>query len=215
MLFLCLVPGLFTCALALHAHLHKLDLDAKTDAIIRGRRGVGAGDVADAPRSILAHIVTDMTTPSEPRKHASVKPSSSVRLNDYCAPYWLEDIKHQGFASFNPNPRNYTVFRNVIDFGAVGDGITDDTVAINRAISEGNRCAPGGCDSSTNAPAVVYFPGGTYLISSSIIDYYYTQVCKNSPRYKGTSLITDRLLETPTALPLSLPRRTLVPRTLG
>lgn len=93
-----------------------------------------------------------------------------------CAPYWLENIKHQGLASFNSNPNNYTVFRNVKDFGARGDGVTDDTAAIQRAVTQGNRCGPSACESSTNTPAVVYFPEGTYVISSSIIDYYYTQV---------------------------------------
>jgi glucan 1,3-beta-glucosidase len=60
-----------------------------------------------------------------------------------------------------------------------GDGITDDTAAINLAISNGGRCAPGACASSTTSPAIVYFPAGTYLISSSIIDYYYTQIIGN------------------------------------
>ncbi|KAK3058591.1 hypothetical protein LTR09_000155 [Extremus antarcticus] len=93
--------------------------------------------------------------------------------------YWMEDIKHQGYAAFNPNPSNYTVFRNVKDFGAVGDGVTDDTAAIQLAISSGGRCAPGSCASSTVTPAVVYFPAGTYLISASITDYYYTQMIGN------------------------------------
>lgn len=36
------------------------------------------------------------------------------------ASYWLEDIKHQGVAAFNPNSASYQVFRNVKDFGAKG-----------------------------------------------------------------------------------------------
>ena len=93
--------------------------------------------------------------------------------------YWLADIKHQGVAAFNPNPDTYQVFRNVKAFGAKGDGMTDDTDAINRAISSGGRCAPGSCASSTTTPAVVYFPPGVYMINGSIIDYYYTQLIGN------------------------------------
>lgn len=74
--------------------------------------------------------------------------------------YWMEDIAHQGRASFNPDPA-YQVFRNVKDFGAKGDGVTDDTFAINLAISSGNRCGfDGACGGSTITPATVYFPAG-------------------------------------------------------
>ncbi|KAK4625952.1 Glucan 1,3-beta-glucosidase [Fulvia fulva] len=93
--------------------------------------------------------------------------------------YWMENIKHQGIAAFNSNPSGYQVFRNVKDFGAKGDGVTDDAAAINRAISSGGRCGPGTCGSSTTTPAVVYFPAGTYMVNSSIIDYYYTQIIGN------------------------------------
>jgi hypothetical protein len=34
-------------------------------------------------------------------------------------PYWMEQIAHQGYASFNPNSE-YKVFRNVKDYGAKG-----------------------------------------------------------------------------------------------
>jgi glucan 1,3-beta-glucosidase len=70
-----------------------------------------------------------------------------------------------------------------------GNGVTDDTAAINAAISDGGRCGQG-CASSTTTPAVVYFPAGTYLISSSIIDQYYTQLIGNPndvPTLKATS----------------------------
>lgn len=78
-----------------------------------------------------------------------------------------------------------------------GDGVTDDTAAINAAINAGGRCGQG-CASSTTTPAVVYFPSGTYLISSSIIDQYYTQLVGNpndpptlkaSPNFSGFGLI--------------------------
>jgi glucan 1,3-beta-glucosidase len=45
-------------------------------------------------------------------------------------PYWLENIKHQGKAAYNSNPDTYQVFRNVKEFGAVGDGVADDTKTI-------------------------------------------------------------------------------------
>ena len=57
--------------------------------------------------------------------------------------------------------------------------MTDDTAAIQKAISDGNRCAPGKCASSSTTPAVVYFPAGTYIISSSLVDYYNTQLIGN------------------------------------
>lgn len=70
-----------------------------------------------------------------------------------------------------------------------GDGVTDDTAAINAAISSGNRCGQN-CPSDTTTPAVVYFPSGTYKISYPIFDYYYTQIIgdpNNLPVIKGSS----------------------------
>ncbi|KAJ5349298.1 Pectin lyase fold/virulence factor [Penicillium brevicompactum] len=104
--------------------------------------------------------------------------------------YWLADIAHQGIAAFNSNPSGYVVFRNVKDYGAKGDGVTDDTAAINAAISAGGRFGPASRESSTTTPAIVYFPSGTYIISSSIINYYFTQLIGNAnaiPVLKATA----------------------------
>lgn len=112
-------------------------------------------------------------------------------------PYWLQNIKHQGLSAFNYNASAYQIFRNVQDFGAKGDGVTDDTVAINLAVSTGNRCGPY-CGSSSLTPATVYFPPGTYLISAPILAYYYTEIIGDartlptilaSPNFTGLALI--------------------------
>jgi glucan 1,3-beta-glucosidase len=91
-------------------------------------------------------------------------------------------------------PKKESLFISIL-----GDGITDDTAAIQLAISSGGRCRPGSaCKSTTITPAIVYFPAGTYLISSSIIDYYFTQIIGNpnslpvlkaSPTFSGFGLI--------------------------
>jgi len=104
--------------------------------------------------------------------------------------YWYEEIQHQGISAWGPG--GYAVYRNVKDYGAKGDGVTDDTAAINNAISAGGRCGRG-CSSTTTTPAVVYFPAGTYLISSSIVDYYYTQLIgnpNNVPVLKATAVFS-------------------------
>lgn len=102
----------------------------------------------------------------------------------------MENVKKQGIAPFNAAPGTYQVFRNVLDFGAKGNGIHDDTAAIQAAISAGQRCAPGTCASSTTSPAIVYFPPGTYLVSSPISIYYMTQMIGNPnclPTIKASS----------------------------
>ncbi|KAK4238969.1 pectate lyase superfamily protein-domain-containing protein [Achaetomium macrosporum] len=88
--------------------------------------------------------------------------------------WWLSSIQRQGAAAFNDD-KSYKVFRNVKDYGAKGDGSTDDTAAINAAISDGNRCGQG-CSSQTTTPALVYFPPGTYVVSKPIVPFYYTQL---------------------------------------
>lgn len=98
---------------------------------------------------------------------------SDSQLDKRASSYWMANIQRQGQVAYGSS--GYTIFRNVMEFGAKGDGVTDDTAAINAAISSGGRCGQG-CDSSTTTPALVYFPPGTYAVSSPIIQYYYTQL---------------------------------------
>lgn len=53
---------------------------------------------------------------------------------------------------------------NVKDFGAVGDGATNDTVAIQAAITAATAVS-----SASASGAVVYAPPGTYLVSAQIV----------------------------------------------
>ncbi|KAI5868058.1 pectate lyase superfamily protein-domain-containing protein [Durotheca rogersii] len=116
--------------------------------------------------------------------------------------FWLADVGHNGQMPFAPS--GYQFFRNVRDFGAVGDGVTDDTAAINRAASAmskdnlGETRCDADCGSTTTLGALVYFPPGVYLISSPVIQYYYTQfvgnptnrpVIKGAANFSGIALI--------------------------
>jgi glucan 1,3-beta-glucosidase len=127
------------------------------------------GYIAKAPGKInvaSASASGSYATPAAPSAAAAPSAGSSS--------YWLASIKRQGAPPFGA--QGYTVYRNVVtSYGAKGDGVTDDTAAINKAISDGNRCGQG-CNSSTTSPAIVYFPAGTYLVSGSIQQYYYTQL---------------------------------------
>ncbi|KAK6522110.1 hypothetical protein TWF281_002677 [Arthrobotrys megalospora] len=103
--------------------------------------------------------------------------------------FWLTQMTH---GSSPYAPAGYPIFRNVKDYGAVGDGVTDDTNAINAAASAGGRCE-GDCGSSSVLGAVVYFPSGTYKISKPIFQHYYTQFIGNPndrPILKATANFT-------------------------
>lgn len=49
--------------------------------------------------------------------------------------FWLANIAHQGTSPFLSDSSEYVVYRNVKDFGAKGDGSTDDSAAFNAAIT--------------------------------------------------------------------------------
>ncbi|KAH7305819.1 pectate lyase superfamily protein-domain-containing protein, partial [Stachybotrys elegans] len=114
--------------------------------------------------------------------------------------WWIATIRQRGSSPFAPS--GYQVWRNVKDFGAKGDGVADDTEAINKAISSGGRCGGGNCTGSTIYPATVYFPPGKYKVSSSIIQYYNTELIGNpfelpkivaAPSFVGLGVITSNV----------------------
>lgn len=117
--------------------------------------------------------------------------------------WWLSTIARNGAVAYG-NATAYDVFRNVKDWGAKGDGVTDDTAAINAAIANCARADSGcsrcgrGCDSSTTTPAIVYFPPGVYVVSAPVIPFYYTQLIgdfnslptlKAAPNFSGIAVI--------------------------
>ncbi|OTB04165.1 glycoside hydrolase family 55 protein [Hypoxylon sp. CI-4A] len=85
--------------------------------------------------------------------------------------YWYESVTHNGISPFIPNGTDWPVFRNVkTTFGAKGDGITDDTEALQNAINAGNSHAQRNTSSlgTTGQPAVVYLPKGVYVLANPI-----------------------------------------------
>jgi hypothetical protein len=77
-------------------------------------------------------------------------------------------------------------FASIKDFGAVGDGITDDAPAINAAITNLLQGNP----QSGNLSATLYFPPGTYIINSSINLYPYLTI-------QGAGINCTRILAAP------------------
>jgi glucan 1,3-beta-glucosidase len=146
------------------------------------------------PASLVAAVpvTVPVTAPVTPVNHVL----DTTQRTSAASSYWVANVKRQGTVPFAKSS-DYKVFRNVMDYGATGDGSTDDTAAINKAISSGGRCGKG-CDSSTTTPAIVYFPPGTYVVSKPIQQYYYTQivgdaaelpVIKASAKFAGMAVI--------------------------
>src|SRR5258706_11108921 len=65
-----------------------------------------------------------------------------------------------------PSPSSNTFTLSARDFGAVGDGKTDDTLAIQSAVNA--AVAAGG--------GAVYLPAGVYLVSASIEMFSHTSL---------------------------------------
>ncbi|RLL97668.1 hypothetical protein CFD26_105896 [Aspergillus turcosus] len=143
-------------------------------ADIRRKYGQGKRHTNNPPQALVqSNGLYDFQSFAEIANVSLVDQESTTGLQKRAPSlYWMPQMEKNGRSPFAPD--GYKIWRDVRDYGAKGDGITDDTDAINRAISDGGRCGAD-CGSSTRYPAVVWFPGGTYLVSSSIIQYYNTQ----------------------------------------
>ncbi|KAK6347390.1 hypothetical protein TWF718_005229 [Orbilia javanica] len=133
--------------------------------------------LADSNVTEAAALIAEYEAPTYNETLPDLGPEfPKIQRRQNAGAFWMEGVSHGAVAIGGSS--GYQVFRNVKDFGAVGDGRTDDTAAINLAISSGDRCGAN-CGSSTVKPALVYFPSGTYLVSKSIIGYYNTQLVGN------------------------------------
>ena len=81
---------------------------------------------------------------------------------------------HQCADWYENATRRGTTFRSTRDFGAVGDGVTDDTAALQAAINHARG------ETEAKANAVVYLPSGEYLISDTLIMWFSTALVGNS-----------------------------------
>ena len=114
--------------------------------------------------------------------------------------FWYETITHNGISPFIANGASWPVFRNVkTAYGAKGDGVTDDTAAIIKAIKAGNSAGDRSQHvfGTTGQPAVVYLPAGTYLISSPLQLYVDTVIMGNPlnpPTIKASSSFSGNFL---------------------
>jgi hypothetical protein len=71
---------------------------------------------------------------------------------------WPASVVSPGSTPFSITAQNTVAWFNVKSYGAVGNGSTDDTTAINKAIA----------DAAANGSGIVYFPKGIYKITSTI-----------------------------------------------
>ena len=102
---------------------------------------------------------------------AALPPAGASAAAATCS-WWYEETAHGAL------PGGGSVFVDAVrDAGAVGDGTTDDTAALLRALDAN---ATGGDGSSLARSArVVYLRAGTYLVRDTLVVWFWTQLVGN------------------------------------
>ncbi|KAK5630292.1 hypothetical protein RRF57_006007 [Xylaria bambusicola] len=136
-----------------------------------------------------AGIVAEINLGPKPKPASNETLNTPPSVEKRAGTFWMEGIARKGTVPWG-NDASYKVFRNVVtDYGADPTGQRDSTQAIQRAIDDGKRCGAA-CNGSTTKNAIVYFPPGRYLVSSSISVYFGTQIigdANNWPTIVGAS----------------------------
>lgn len=112
------------------------------------------------PDVVTAGIVQDIQPKTAPSVGAGGRPTDGT-VGAQCDT-WYDSQQH------GPS------WRNVKNYGATGDGKTDDTAALLKALTEGRSSK-----FTTSLHATVYFPPGTYVISGELNMYFDTAVYGN------------------------------------
>ena len=146
-------------------------LDSAGEAII-----YGSGSYRQIVTDVNGNLIWDQTT------------VSPITLTDVETVYSASNGSSLiGYTQGSANAVSRTVQNklqesvSVKDFGAVGDGSTDDTVAIQNAINY----------AGTVNGATVYFPTGTYKVTSTLTIRDYVTLKGDSGLYPGSSQIVS------------------------
>ncbi|KAK0624163.1 pectate lyase superfamily protein-domain-containing protein [Immersiella caudata] len=139
-----------------------------------------------------AQLVDAIDELNENPGNKTFEPATFTIKAQAASPFWMEGLKRTGSWPWGNHP-GHVVFRNVKKYGAVGDGVADDTDAINKAIVDSQSCH-GACYGSTTMGAIIYFPPGTYLVSAAIEISYGMQIigdANSPPTLKSTRTFFD------------------------